>query len=176
MHCIVPGGGVSLNNKWKQVKNNGKFLFPVKAMSKVFRGKYMAELKKFFDKQGMELTQELISSLYDKHWVVYANTPFGNFSSVIKYLARYTHKIAITNHRIIAYDDHSVTFRYTDYRHAHQRKSMTLSLWEFVRRFTLHLLPKRFTRIRHFGLLSSKSKSKLIEIPTDSRKLSWKNI
>ena len=174
VHCIVPGGGVTFNNKWKEAKGNGKFLFPVKALSKVFRGKFVNDLKRFLASSGMEYTSELNAQLYAKPWIVYAKRPFGGARGVIKYLARYTHKTAISNHRIIKYDNDSVTFSYKDYRHNNQQKVMTLDAWEFVRRFVLHLLPKRFTRIRHYGILSSQWKKKLFEQKIPMKARTWK--
>ena len=176
VHCIVPGGGVTFNNKWKEAKGNGKFLFPVKALSKVFRGKFVNDLKRFLASSGMEYTSELNAQLYAKPWIVYAKRPFGGARGVIKYLARYTHKTAISNHRIIKYDNDSVTFSYKDYRHNNQQKVMTLDAWEFVRRFVLHLLPKRFTRIRHYGILSSQWKKKLFEQKIPMKARTWKEI
>ena len=175
LHCIVPGGGVTFNGKWKEANGNGKFLFPVKALSLVFRAKFVKELKKFLVASGMEYISDLHAKLYAKPWVVYAKPPFGGAKGVIQYLARYTHKTAITNHRITTYDEDSVTFRYTDYRHADQVNLMPLSAWEFVRRLTLHILPKRFFRIRHFGILSSHWKNKLFpEVPKQT--MSWKQL
>jgi hypothetical protein len=173
LHCIVPGGGITLKNQWKNAKGKGKFLFPVKALSKVFRGKFVHQLKHFLDYQGMEYTPHLHQQLYAKPWVVYAKPPFGGPGGVIQYLARYTHNIAISNHRIIHYNKHSVQFSYTDYRHANQQKTMTLSAWEFVRRYALHILPKGFTRIRHFGILSSAWKNKIFPQTANKKNANW---
>lgn len=173
VHCIVPGGGITWDNKWKDVKGNGKFLFPVKAMSKVFRGKFVEALKDFLNDQGMDDTDALFKQLYLKPWVVYAKPPFGGAEGVIRYLARYTHKTAITNQRIQSFDQNKVTFRYTDYRHANQRKSMTLSATEFLRRLTQHFLPHRFTRIRHYGILSSRWKNKVFPDAQPLPKPDW---
>jgi hypothetical protein len=100
VHCIVPGGGIDLRGKWRRVKGKGKFLFPVKALSKVFRAKMVVEMKAYFENVGMEFTVELQKKLYTKPWVVYAKPPCGGADGVIKYLARYATKIAITHHRI----------------------------------------------------------------------------
>jgi len=153
LHCIVPGGGVTKNGKWKQVKNKGKFLFPVKAMSIVFRAKYVAELRK----QLPCLPQSLYDKLFSKKWVVYAKPPFSKPENVVEYLGRYTHKIAISNHRIrsINKETKQVTFSFKDYKSGAKTKQLTLSNAEFIRRFSLHILPKGFTRIRHYGILSS---------------------
>lgn len=161
IHCIIPGGFVDQNGKWKLSKSQGKFLFPVKAMSRVFRAKYVAILRA----SELEVEQTTYDALFKKEWVVYAKRPFGSPSSVVEYLGRYTHKIAISNHRILAINDHTVTLSYKDYRAEGQKKTMTLTHGEFVRRFALHILPKRFVRIRHFGFLSSTWKrSKLSEL------------
>ena len=157
LHCIVPGGGLTGDNTWKSGKNNGKFLFPVKAMSKVFKGRFVQALKKMLPK---EIDRDLLYRLYNKEWVVYAKRSFATPNHVIEYLGRYTHKIAISNHRILNITDTQVTFSYKDYRQAGEKKTMTLDALEFVARFSLHILPKKFVRIRHYGILSSSSKSK----------------
>jgi|SRR5665213_181771 len=155
LHCIVPGGGLTKQGKWKQAKSDGKYLFNVKAMSKVFRGKFMALLK---ERLPAEMNPELINELYKKNWVVYAKRPFSGPASVVEYLGRYTHKIAISNHRIKNVEDAKVTFSYKDYRQGAVRKEMSLDALEFIRRFALHILPKGFVRIRHYGIVSSTSK------------------
>lgn len=161
IHCIVPGGFVDQRGAWKLSKANGKFLFPVKAMSRVYRAKYVALLRA----SDIEVKQSIYDSLFKKEWVVYAKRPFGSPKSVIEYLGRYTHKIAISNHRILSIDNDTVTISYKDYRAEGKKKRMTLSHGEFVRRFVLHILPKRFVRIRHYGILSSTWKrSKLTEL------------
>jgi len=151
IHCIIPGGFVDQNGEWRLSKSEGKFLFSVKAMSRVYRAKYVALLRA----SELEVEQSTYDALFKKEWVVYAKRPFGSPKSVVEYLGRYTHKIAISNHRILAIEDHTVTISYKDYRAEGQKKTMTLSHGEFVRRFALHILPKRFVRIRHFGYLSS---------------------
>lgn len=156
LHCIVPAGGLTKAGKWKAAKTKGKYLFSVKATSKVFRGKFMALLK---EKLPQEMTPELVTELYKKEWVVYAKRPFNGPQSVIEYLGRYTHKIAISNHRIRGIEDGKVNFSYKDYRHAGTKKEMALDAMEFIRRFAMHVLPKGFVRIRHYGILSSTSKS-----------------
>ena len=154
VHCIVPGGGVTLSRKWKTVKGKGKYLFPVKAMSKVFRGKYLEALSDFLFSEGMELG-DLKNQLYRNNWIVYSKPTPRNSKNLISYLARYTHQIAISTSRIKSFNKDKVAFSYTDYRHANQKKVLTLSPWEFVRRLSLHILPHGFTRIRHYGILSS---------------------
>lgn len=155
LHCIVPGGGVTKQGRWKSARNKGKFLFPVKAVSKVFRARFMAALRKAFPEQS----KSFFNSLFDKPWVVYAKRPFQSPKSVVEYLGRYTHKIAISNHRIKSIDDGQITFSYKDYRKGAKKLEMTLPDSEFIRRFSQHILPKGFVRIRHFGFLSSNWKS-----------------
>jgi hypothetical protein len=150
LHCIVPAGGITKSGKWKATKSKGKYLFDVKAMSKVFRARYVSALSK-----EITLTKALRQQLFAKGWVVYAKQPFYGPKQVIAYLGRYTHKIAISNHRILALDGGRVSFSYKDYRQGGKQKTMRLSQGEFIRRFTLHILPKGFTRIRHYGILSS---------------------
>jgi Putative transposase/Transposase zinc-binding domain len=158
LHCIVPGGGVDKNGNWKYAKNKGKFLYPVKAMAKVFRGKFVAELRK-----QLVLDQRLYNGLFMKDWrfvatIVYAKRPFGNPKAVIEYLGRYTHKVAISNHRIKSIDNQTVSFTYKDYKDESKVKLMTLTHQEFIRRFAQHILPKRFVRIRHYGILSRRGR------------------
>ena len=165
LHCIVPGGGLSQAGKWKTARCKGKFLFPVKAMSKVFRAKYVEALKSRIP----DLDKSLVNALFKKDWVVYAKRPFGGPEQVVEYLGRYTHKIAISNHRIQAVDEKTVTIGYKDYRQEGKKQSMTLEGMEFIRRFALHILPKGFVRIRHYGILSSTSKT--ITIPEIRKQL-----
>ena len=159
LHCIVPGGGVDESGAWKNIRSDGKFLFSVKALSKVFRAKFCEKLKanlkdKFNENQENEY-EKIRQSLWEKPWVVYAKKPFGSPKSVVEYLGRYTHKIAISNQRIRKIDAKTVTFSYKDYRQKGIKKQMVLSHEEFIRRFAMHILPKRFVKIRHYGFLSS---------------------
>lgn len=150
LHCIVPGGGMDQQGKWhKQVRSN-KYLFAVKALSKVFRAKYVQQLRlsDIDDKV-------LIDSLFLKDWVVYAKRPFGGPKQVIAYLGRYTHRVAISNQRIKDVSDQGVNFSFRDYRSGCKEKIMTLNNEEFIRRFAQHILPHRFVRIRHYGIISS---------------------
>ncbi len=153
LHCIVPAGGITKKGDWKNAPRVNDFLFPVESMSNVFRAKYVAELRK----KGIE-DKTLFDELFKKEWVVYAKKPFGNPNSVIEYLGRYTHKIAISNHRIKAVEKGRVTFKVKNYKKEGKPELLTLKTEEFIRRFSMHILPKRFVRIRHFGLLSSTSK------------------
>jgi len=150
LHCIVPGGGIDKDGVWQKQVRSTKYLFPVKALSKVFRAKYVARIK------AAGLTDKaLIESLFARDWVVYAKRPFGGPKQVIGYLGRYTHKIAISNHRIQEVSGETVSFGYQDYRDGGKRKVMRLSNVEFIRRFAQHILPPRFVRIRHYGILST---------------------
>ena len=157
LHCIVPAGGLSKAGKWKVAKTNGKYLFSVKAMSKVFRGRFIDALKEQLPDQ---INVELLNRLYKHNWVVYAKRPFSRPQNVIEYLGRYTHKIAISNHRIKSISDEKVAFSYKDYRHGCIKKQIHLKPMEFIRRYSLHILPKGFVRIRHYGILSSTAKKK----------------
>jgi Putative transposase/Transposase zinc-binding domain len=155
IHCIVPGGGLTKSRNWKSAKSNGKYLFNVKAMGIVFRGRFIAALKELL---GQQMDTAFVNALYKHHWVVYAKRPFTGPQSVIEYLGRYTHKIAISNHRLKGMDQAGVRFSYKDYRHGSVKNEMTLDAAEFIRRFSLHILPKGFVRIRHYGILSTTSK------------------
>ncbi len=164
LHCIVPGGGVTKQGKWKTAKvlksgKGSKILFPVKAMSIVFRGIFVGLLKK----ELPQIPYEFYPKLYKHKWVVYAKRPFGSPKHVIEYLGRYTHKIAISNHRIKSISNDRVSFTYKDYRQGGRKKTMSLTQKEFIRRFSLHILPKRFVRIRHYGILSSFWKRKKLK-------------
>ena len=159
LHCIVPGGGVGKVGRWHPIRADGAFLFPVKAMSKVFRARYTAALSK-----AVTLDQVLRKELYKQPWVVYAKQAFGSPNAVVEYLGRYTHKIAISNQRILTIADDTVTFSYKDYKAQGCKKQMSLSHKEFIRRFALHILPKGFVKMRHYGILSSTWKRKKLAI------------
>ena len=160
LHCIVPGAGIQKDGQWKNSRSDGKFLFPVKALSKVFRAKYCVKLKAKEPIKYEQIRQEL----WRKPWVIFAKKPFGSPKSVVEYLGRYTHKIAIGNHRIKNVDTQNVIFDYKDYRQNGFKKQMTLTHGEFIRRFALHILPKRFVKIRHYGFLSSTWKRKKLKL------------
>jgi len=153
LHCIIPAGGITKSGNWKLTSAKGKYLFPVKQMKKVFRARYVAALRK-----AIILDKDLSKKLFEKHWVIYCEQPFYGPKQVIEYLGRYTHKIAISNSRIISVNNGQVTFRAKDYRHKGKKVILQLSEKEFIRRFSLHILPKGFTRIRHYGILSSTHK------------------
>jgi hypothetical protein len=161
LHCIVPGGGITGAGHWKCAKSNGRYLFPVKAMAPVFRGKYIEKLKVFCLANKVPLDKGLLDGLYKKDWVVYAKQPFLGPEQVVEYLGRYTHRVAISNHRITAVADGKVAFTYKDYRQGGKQKTAVLDACEFLRRFCLHILPPRFVKIRHCGILSSRAKPQL---------------
>jgi hypothetical protein len=150
LHCIVPGGGIDGGGRWKPQLRSDKYLFSVKALSKVFRAKYVQQLR-----EGGSEDKALLESLFQKQWVVYCKRPFGGPQQVIEYLGRYTHKVAISNNRLEQVTEREVTFRYKDYKDSGAVKLMTLTGEEFTRRFAQHILPLRFVRIRHYGILSS---------------------
>ncbi|MEJ7826879.1 MAG: transposase, partial [Segetibacter sp.] len=151
IHMIVPAGGFTLCGHWKHTKNKGRYLFPVKAMSIVFKNKFMQGLQTLIKEYNLpSLSDDDRKKLYSKSWVVYAKQPFGGPEQVIEYLARYSHKVAISNHRITAIADGKVSFRYKDYADGCKQKTMTLEATEFLRRFCLHILPKGFRKIRHY--------------------------
>lgn len=160
LHCIIPGGGITTAGYWKNTRHQGDFLFPVKALSVVFRARMVAALRA----SELSLDKPFYNSLFKTNWVVYAKKAFGGPDQVIEYLGRYTHKIAISNHRIVNIDTTNVTFGYKDYRDQNTKKIMTLNALEFIRRFALHILPKGFMRIRHYGILSSTRKQKTLPI------------
>jgi hypothetical protein len=153
LHCIIPGGGVAKNGSWKKAKSKGKYLFHVKAMSTVFRAKFVAELRK----KKLKIPQSVYAIIFKKKWVVYAKPAFGSARSIVEYLGKYTHKIAISNYRILAINKNKrlVKISLKNYRKGGQKTTLTLKIKEFIRRFSLHILPKGFTRLRHYGILSS---------------------
>lgn len=159
LHCIVPGGGITRSGKWKPARNKGKYLFPVKAMGRVLRARFVAALRR---EQGKRQSPSFYRSLFRHNWAVYCKRPFLGPSQVVEYLGRYTHKIAIGNHRIKDLEDGNVRFMVKDYRHGGKKPVLELSDAEFIRRFALHILPKGFTRIRHYGILSSYHKRTVI--------------
>ncbi len=183
LHCIIPAGGLKKNGQWKHSKTKGNYLFPVKALSVVYRAKYIHHLRKHIANHNLKtdkpivLPKKVTETCFKKHWVVYAKKPFSGVNSVVEYLGRYTHKVAISNHRISMIDklNNTVTFNYKDYKAQGIKKQLTLNSMEFVRRFSLHILPKAFVRIRHYGILSSTSKTKAIaairkQLPTKKPK------
>lgn len=170
IHCIVPGGGLNSCGKW--VNSRKKFFIPVKVLSRKFRGKFLYYLKKAkleFYSSISHLKDDFrfngfMSSLYQKEWIVYCKPPFKNADSVVEYLGRYTHRVAISNNRILKLENGIVTFKWRDYRDDNKQKIMNLSAEEFIRRFLIHVLPSRFTKIRYYGLLSPRNKIKKLKL------------
>lgn len=173
LHCIVTGGGLALDDSgWNAARPY--YLFPIKALSTMFGGKFRAGLGALYEQGNLEfhgqvapLAREeafaaLLRDLQKQKWVVYAKRPFAGPEQVLAYLSRYTHRVAISNRRLYALDEVNVTFGYKDYADGHRRKTMTLEVREFVRRFCLHLLPERFVKIRHYGLLSNRTRQERI--------------
>jgi hypothetical protein len=160
VHCIVTGGGLSPDQtQW--ISSKSKFLFSVKVMSALFRGKYLAFLQEqqqrspLKSKEDAQTFKALLSQLYQKDWIVYCKPPFQSPEHVLKYFGRYTHRVAISNHRICHLANGKVTFTWRDYKDGNRKKTMTLTAIEFIRRFLLHILPQRFVKIRHYGLISN---------------------
>ncbi len=164
VHCIIPAGGLTKSGAWKHAKSKGNFLFPVKPMSRLFRGKLVSGLHKLKKAGKLNMSNYMIvqygqvkNELYKKEWVVYAKKAFGGPDQVLEYLGRYTHKICISNFRILKITQTHVTFRYLD-RKLKKSKLKTIKGTDFIRLFSEHILPKGFVKIRHFGILSSRSK------------------
>jgi hypothetical protein len=165
VHCVVPGGGLS-PDRTRWVGSRPAFLLPVRVLSRVFRGKFLASLRAAFASGRLRITgdspdvaaqfEHLVSAAARSEWVVYAKPPFGGPEQVLKYLARYTHRVAISNRRLLDLNDGMVRFRYKDYAHGNRKRVMKLSASEFVRRFLLHVLPRGLVRIRHYGILSNR--------------------
>jgi hypothetical protein len=167
IHCVVPAGGLSLDHtRWIYPKYAGFFL-PVKVLSRVFRGKFVEALRRAYDRNELDLAggsehlhdptawRAFVDALFETDWVVYAKPAFGGASAVLRYLGRYTHRVAISNHRLLAFDGEHVTFHWKDYAHGDARRTMTLSAMEFLRRFVQHILPRGFVRIRQSGFLAN---------------------
>jgi len=178
LHTIVLGGGLDAANKWKD--KGKKFFFPVKVMSAVFKKYYLRELKQLRGDKKLEYHgtaahlknhyefKALLNSLYENNWVVYTKEAFNGANSVIRYLGRYTHRIAISNRRIVSMTDETVTYLVKDYKNGGKYIEQTIKGTEFLRMFLMHVLPKGFVRIRHYGLLSCRNKK---EKMTHCRKL-----
>ena len=174
IHAVVLGGGLDSSNCWKD--NGEEFFLPIRVMSRLFRGKYLAELKQLWEDCRLEFHgsaesyknhyafKELLDCCYSKEWVPYCKKPFDGAESVIRYLGKYTHRIAISNYRIKDITDNAVTFTAKDYKNQGKWKEVTISGEEFLHRFLMHVPPKKFVRIRHYGLLSSRNKNQKITI------------
>jgi len=175
IHCVVPGGGLSLDNsRW--IRSPPHFFLPVRVLSRVFRGKFVAGLRRAFHSKRLAFYGELqalanqkafaafLRTLFREDWVVYAKAPFGGPEHVLQYLARYTHRVAISNHRLLSVDGDRVTFRWKDYAHHSKCRAMTLTMEEFLRRFLQHVLPKGLPRIRYFGWLANRRRRELLPL------------
>jgi hypothetical protein len=175
VHCVIPAGGLSLDHThW--IKSRSRFFLSIKVLRRVFRGKFVAGLKQAFHSGRLSFCGNLaalaqpktfaawLRSLFRKDWVVYAKRPFGGPEYVLQYLGRYTHRVAISNHRLLSFAEGKVTFRWRDSAHNNEQKLMTVEQDEFLRRFLLHLLPKGFVRIRHFGFLANRRRATLLPL------------
>lgn len=169
LHCIVPGGALTKDSRWVTAKSN--YLFPAKAMSKYFRANYLRHLQAYYAKNELAFYgkskcyassaefNRLKETLWQKDWIVYAKQPFAGPKQIIQYLSNYTHRIAISNHRLISDENGKVSFKWRDYAHKNKMKVMTLSAEEFMRRYLQHVLPAGFTRIRQIGFLANRYKA-----------------
>jgi hypothetical protein len=182
VHGVVTGGGLSCNARGdieaspRWVSCRPGFFLPVRILSRVFRGKYLQLLRRLHAAGKLRFGERLaalaeapaftrwLKPLYRKEWVVYAKRPFGGPAQVLKYLARYTHRVAISNARLVALEGGQVTFRYKDYADAHRHKTMTLWAQEFLRRFVQHVMPKGLVKVRHYGLLANRHRVARLEL------------
>lgn len=183
VHFIIPAGALMPNGKWKHSRSGGKYLFKVELLSDVFRTRFIEELEKLIDKK--QVAGKIPRGLYDTEWVVYAKQPFGGPGQIIQYLSRYTHRTAISNDRILKVDNRKVTFTWKDYKNNYARQVTPIDGQEFLRLFSMHILPPGFTRIRHYGFLSSAAKTKALnrirrslntKTPLRNMKKSWQEI
>ena len=175
IHCVVPGGGLKLDGSgW--VEGSASYLLPVMVLGKLFRGKFCAGLKGFYQKGKLEFHgqleelaekrrfNELVHKAFEKKWVVYAKKPFAGPTTVLKYLARYTHRVGISNSRLVDISDGKVSFTVKDYRKGGEEKVMTLEACEFIRRFLQHIVPPHFRRIRYYGFMSARTRAHKLEL------------
>lgn len=163
VHCIVPAAGFSLKGEWKNIgQSTGNYLYPVHQLSDTFKGKFLDSLKRSLRKQNkLDLFNHSIQKAYAVKWVVHCEPSMAKADHVVKYLGQYTHRVAITNQRILRISDNTVTFITKDYRDRAIKKPVTLDGIEFLRRFTMHILPKRFVKIRRFGIYNHTVKRNL---------------
>jgi hypothetical protein len=175
VHCVIPAGGLSLDHThW--IKSRSRFFLSIKVLRRVFRGKFVAGLRQAFQEGQLNFHGNLaplaqrktfaawLRLLFRKDWVVYSKPPFGGPQYVLQYLGRYTHRVAISNHRLVSFTEGKVTFRWRDSAHHNEQKLLTVSLDEFLRRFLLHLLPRGFVRIRNFGFLANRRRATLVPL------------
>lgn len=175
VHCVVPAGGLSPDHR-RWIHPRYRFFLPVKVLGRVFRGKFVAALKRAFAEgqlgfygdlmplAGARAFAAFLRPLFRQDWMVYSKPPFGSPQQVLRYLGRYTHRVAISNHRLVSLEGDQVTFRWRDSAHGNQQRRMTLAIEEFLRRFLLHLLPPGFVRIRHFGFLAHRRRAALLPL------------
>jgi Putative transposase/Transposase zinc-binding domain len=176
IHCVVPAGGLSADHqRWVHTRHP-LFLLPIPILRTVFRTKFLDGLRQLYRKDLLNCRgpaaafsnpawlEELAAKLTKKKWFVYAKPPFGGPAHVLRYLGRYTHRMAISNHRLLAFDGQRVSFRWRDYAHGSKQRIMTLDAVKFLRRFFLHVLPRGFVRIRHYGLLSNRFRNRLLPL------------
>jgi hypothetical protein len=175
VHCVVPAGGFSADHhRW--IRPKYAFFLPVAVLSAVFRAKFVQGLRRAFRRGELVFSgaisrladsgrfAALLDSLFRQKWVVYAKPAFGSPRLVLRYLGRYTHRVAISNHRLLAFDGEQVTFRWKDYAHGNKQRKMTVSGIEFLRRFSQHILPRSFVRIRQFGFLTNRRRSEFLAL------------
>src|SRR5262244_2683479 len=181
VHCVVPAGGLSLDHtRW--IRSRDRFFLSIHVLRRVFRGKFVAAMRQAFRDNQLVFHANLtglaqakafaawLRPLFRKDWVVYSKPPFGGPEHVLKYLGRYTHRVAISNHRLVSFAEGKVTFRWRDSAHHNEQKLMTLALDDFLRRFLLHLLPKGFVRIRNFGFLANRKRATALPLCFQSLK------
>jgi len=175
IHCVIPGGGLSPDQShW--IHPRYPFFLPIKVLSKVFRGKFVGSLRRMHRQRCLTFAGSIermaepkcftafLRTLFRQDWVVYAKPAFGGPEQVLRYLGRYTHRVAISNHRLVSFDGYDVTFRWRDYARGNKQRLMTVSADEFIRRFLVHVLPKGFVRIRHFGFMANYQRSSSLDL------------
>jgi len=175
IHCVVPSGGLA-PGRTRWIRGSDRFLLPLEVLKKVFRGKFVEGLKEAYAQKRLCLEGQIqhlarpncfaafVRKLHRHKWIVYTKAPFGGPEQVLRYLGRYTHRVAISNHRLLAFDGDRVTFRWRDYAHGNVQRVMTIAAEEFIRRFLVHVLPKGFVRIRHFGFMANYQRSASFEL------------
>ena len=175
VHCVVPAGGLS-PDRTRWIRSRDNYFLPKEVLGELFRGKFVGALKEAFQNGQLHFHGDLkllaqpkifaawLRPLHRQDWVVYLKPPFGGPEYVVHYLGRYTHRVAISNHRLVSCSDGQVTFRWRDSAHHNEQKLLTLSLDEFLRRFLLHILPKGFMRIRNFGFLANRKRAQLLPL------------
>ena len=175
IHCVVPAGGLSPDHTcW--ISSPHRFFLPVDVLAEVFRGKFVEALEQAFADGQLHfhgslksftrptVFKQLLRLTFRKKWVVYSKRPFGGPQHALRYLGCYTHRVAISNHRLVSFTDDQVTFRWRDSAHGNKKRLLALHVNEFLRRFLLHVLPSGFVRIRHFGFLSTRNRSRLLPV------------